>query len=125
MLGSQAKGAATRGMARNLDCTARNAEALAELIRGNLADSTKKFELIEVLVVPVIPRPEERREVAIPSIQAVRHVTLSSAAGTLLARPTACFSCLEDTSRLCQACALLPTSYPKVSLPHGRRRQAQ
>ena len=112
MLGAQGKAALERGICRNPDFTGRTAEAVAAVIRENLQASTKKFAQIIVEVVPIIERPKQEAGAKIPNILKMRHITLYDK-DKILARPIACFSCLEEDDRLCASCSRLPPSYPK------------
>ena len=116
MLGSQAKRALERGVARVAEFTGRDSEAVARVIRKNLQEETKKFKSIEVTVVPPFERPDKEAGVKVPAITKVRHVTMTG--GRIVARETACFSCIESAEPLCPACTVLP-SYPKVAATGG------
>ena len=116
MLGAQGKAALERGISRNPDFTGRTAEAVAAVMRENLQASTKQFAQIIVQVVPVIERPKQEAGAKIPNILKMRHITLYDK-DKILARPIACFSCLEEDDRLCASCSLLPPSYPKQAAP--------
>lgn len=113
MLGSLGKAALERGIARNPDYTGRTAEEVAAAIRENLQVETKMFASIQVIVVPIIERPKQQEDGAkIKDISKMRHFTLFGDS-KILARPIACFNCLEEDDRLCASCSLLPPSYPK------------
>ena len=116
MLGAQGKAALERGISRNPDFTGRTAEAVAAVMRENLQASTKQFAAISVQVVPVIERPKQEAGAKIPDILKMRHITLYGK-DKILARPIACFSCLEQDDTLCASCSLLPPSYPKQPAP--------
>ena len=112
MLGAQGKRAMERGIARDKDFTGRSAEAVAKVIRENLQSTTKEFTAIKVIVVPPFERAAQKNEAVIKGIRKVRHITLRGP-GDLLAREVPCLDCMDNISKVCASCALLPASYKR------------
>ena len=101
-----------RGIARDKDFTGRSAEAVAKVIRENLQSTTKEFTAIKVIVVPPFERAAQKNEAVIKGIRKVRHITLRGP-GDLLAREVPCLDCMDNISKVCASCALLPASYKR------------
>ena len=112
MLGSLCKISLEKAAARDAEFCARTPEEVAAAVSTHLADKSKEFAAIKVLVVPPFLRPKEKPGCVVPAIQKVRHVT-RTATGDLLAREKACIPCLELGNVVCPTCTSLPPSYPK------------
>ena len=121
MLGSQAKRALERGVARDKDWTGRDAEAVGLTIAKNINEETKKFKKIKVLIVPEMERPEGAKQAGavVPGINKMRHFTMTGP-GKLLGREVHCFDCLDDLTSVCKLCSALPSSYPATKAPRKR-----
>ena len=118
MMGSLAKTALEKGIAKDKDFCGRDAAAVAAVISQNLASTTKEFEAIEVLVVEPFTRPVEKPGCVVEAVMKARHIT-RRADGTLLARQLACNTCLEGEDRVCPTCTSLPPSYSEVEEQHA------
>ena len=101
-LGSLAKLAFKRGVHQLRDEASRTVEAIADLIRSNIQESTKKYEFIRIVVVPEIERDPKPQALPHPGIQQ-RHLFLRNSDGSIFARDLSCTKCIE-LSRACDDC---------------------
>ena len=85
MLGSQAKRALERGVARDKDWTGRDAEAVGLTIVKNINEETKKFKKIKVFIVPEMERPDGTNQAGavVPGINKMRHFTMTKVLKTM------------------------------------------
>ena len=107
LLGALFKLAYTRAVATS-DPTTASAQSITEIIqltRGKLAESSKKFDFIEMIEVQPFtrPRPEDEMGVVVKAIQKQHHFTRTPA-GELVARKIPCTACIMAGLHLCVTC---------------------
>lgn len=121
LLGAMFKLAYLRAVACS-DPTAASSQTIADIIsltRPKLAESSSKFNFIEMIEVEPILRPkqEEDKGIVVKGIQKQHHFTRTTE-GELVARPIPCSSCIL-ADQLCAICLKLE----KVSLVEVPRKQ--
>ena len=119
MVGSLAKGAIARGLASH-EGEVRSAEAVAALIRGNLHESTEKFDFIEIIVVPEFERAEIRDEVPCEGIRNMHSFALKPD-GNILAEALACTFCTVEG--MCAACLEKPANVLKSKMKRQTKKK--
>ena len=106
-LGSIAKLAYHRGVAKNRDISVRTASEVTKLIRENIATTSAKLEFIEIAEVTRFDRPDRIGVAGIPvtGIQKLHHFT-RTVEGKIIGRVLSCVDCLHQKTKLCEKCQL-------------------